>query len=205
MKTQTLAIGNGESRLELDLHSITSSFETVGCNAICRDVNVDHLVCCDYRMVIESFEHITPATQLYLRDEHYQIFKKSNKYANINPVPSLTFSPTDRYNLPCNWGSGTYAVLLAAQLPHQHVYLIGFDLYSSTQLVNNVYKNTRNYASAQSLPVDPSYWIAQIAQVFAMYSSKQFVIVNRENWQLPEQWKLPNTSKISYTTFKNSL
>lgn len=205
MKTQTLAIGNGESRLELDLHSITSNFETVGCNAICRDVNVDHLVCCDYRMVIESFEHITPTTQLYLRDEHYQIFKKSNKYSNINPVPQIEGIINSRHSLPQHWGSGTYAVLVAAQRPNTTVYMVGFDLYSQTSLVNNVYKNTRNYASAQSLPVDPAYWIEQISQVFASYPHKHFVVVNTQEWELPPAWDLPNTSKISYVTFKNSL
>ena len=205
MKNQTLAIGNGESRLELDLHSITDNFVTVGCNAICRDVNVDHLVCCDYRMVIESFEHVTPTTQLYLRDEHYQIFKKSNKYSNINPVPRLDQIASGRHNLPQHWGSGTYAVLVAAQQPSSTVYLVGFDLISTTPLVNNVYKNTRNYASAQSLPVDPAYWIAQIAQVVVSYPQKQFVVVNTDEWQLPTAWELPNISKISYAAFKNSL
>ena len=50
-----LVIGNGESRAELDVESF--NLPTVGCNAIFRDVKVDHLVCCDRRMVREAINH----------------------------------------------------------------------------------------------------------------------------------------------------
>ena len=202
MKKQTLAIGNGESRLSVDLELVLPNFETVGCNAICRDVNVDHLVCCDYRMVVEAFEHISPNTNLYLKDTHYQVFKKSNKYQNVNLVPQLDLDTSLRHNQIQHWGSGSISVLVAALLPYKRVYLIGHDLYSNTHFVNNVYKNTMNYTSAQSLPVDPGYWIEQISLVFDAFYTKEFVVVNSDTWQMPAQWNKPNVHKMSYNTLK---
>ena len=51
-----LVIGNGESRTELDIESF--NLPTVGCNAVFRDLKVDHLVCCDRRMVREAIDHV---------------------------------------------------------------------------------------------------------------------------------------------------
>ena len=47
-----LVIGNGESRLKTNLNKIEDI--KIGCNAICRDMPVDHLVCVDRRMVLEA-------------------------------------------------------------------------------------------------------------------------------------------------------
>ena len=49
-----IAIGNGESRKNIDLNSIAT--KKIGCNAIYRDFDVDHLICVDKRMVLEALE-----------------------------------------------------------------------------------------------------------------------------------------------------
>ena len=46
-----LAIGNGESRTNINIDNIAS--QKVGCNALWRDYSVDYLVCVDKRMVEE--------------------------------------------------------------------------------------------------------------------------------------------------------
>ena len=48
----TWAIGNGESRVGIDINNL-KGFK-VGCNAIVRDYTVDCLVCVDRRMVTEA-------------------------------------------------------------------------------------------------------------------------------------------------------
>jgi hypothetical protein len=50
---QALVIGNGESRRHVDVSTYTQHI-LIGCNAIHRDLAVDHLVCCDQRMVKEA-------------------------------------------------------------------------------------------------------------------------------------------------------
>ena len=49
-----VVIGNGESRGSLDLANLKNTVTLIGCNAIHRDIVVDHLVCCDQRMVKEA-------------------------------------------------------------------------------------------------------------------------------------------------------
>ena len=47
-----LVIGNGESRKALKIEEL--NLPTVGCNAIFRDIKVDHLVCCDSCLLYTS-------------------------------------------------------------------------------------------------------------------------------------------------------
>ena len=51
--SQALVIGNGESRRHVDVSTYTQH-TLIGCNAIHRDLNVDHLICCDRRMAEEA-------------------------------------------------------------------------------------------------------------------------------------------------------
>ena len=65
-KDSAVVIGNGESRASLDLPNLKKIVTLIGCNAIHRDLRVDHLVCCDHRMVQEVVSR-----------------KKSSKIANV--------------------------------------------------------------------------------------------------------------------------
>jgi hypothetical protein len=73
------------------------------------------------------------------------------------------------------------------------VHLIGFDLHSTTDTVNNVYKDTSNYDSSDKRAIDPRYWIHQIGMVFKYYTKINF-IVHHDNFELPDSWKLLNVS-----------
>jgi hypothetical protein len=181
-----LAVGNGESRSNVDLTQF-SNYTTVGCNAICRDYNVDHLICVDRRMVKEAIDQqrITP---IYTRKEWIGQF---NKFPFVLPVPELPYQGKLRSDEPFHWGSGPYAVLLAATLG-KNISLLGFDLWSKTKTVNNVYKGTNNYTAENYRAVDPSYWIHQISMVFTLFPDKYFVVYNDKQWQVPENWKLDN-------------
>jgi len=100
--SQALVIGNGESRRNLDLNSLKIHNILIGCNAIHRDVTVDHLVCCDRRMVEEAVQNPdTTNTEIYVREdwlnttERYKNEKISNRFLHyhirakpnaINPI-----------------------------------------------------------------------------------------------------------------------
>ena len=62
-----LVIGNGESRKDLDIKSL--KLPTVGCNAIFRDMVVDHLVCCDRRMLREALKHENTKKKFNIRQK----------------------------------------------------------------------------------------------------------------------------------------
>lgn len=183
------AIGNGESRLLINIDKLPGI--KVGCNAIHRDFKVDHLVCVDRRMVKEALTDSKNKTiYVYTRKDWWVTYRLE---PNLRMVPDLPYKGTQRYDEPFQWGSGPYAVLLAANL-EDTVGLIGFDLYSKTNLVNNIYKDSENYDSADKKAVDPRYWIHQISKVFECFPSKQFVIYQHEDWTIPDLWKKSNVT-----------
>lgn len=185
-----LVIGNGESRISIDINKIQEP--KIGCNAIYRDYHVDHLICVDRRMVQEALANdVNQTSYVYTRDNWIKQFNS----LRVRSVPPLPYKGTQRWDEPFQWGSGPYAVLLSAKLcKGSTVRLIGFDLHSTTSTVNNIYKGTSNYDKEDKRPVDPRYWIHQIGKVFELYRKRNFIIYQTDNWSLPDNWKLPNVS-----------
>lgn len=185
-----LVIGNGESRTNVDIDAIDSI--KIGCNAIHRDFKVNHLVCVDRRMVNEAVEQgVNEHALVYTREDW--ISQYTPKYKRIRQVPDLPYVGSDRWDEPFQWGSGPYAVLLGAKM-NEEVSLIGFDLYSTTNNVNNVYKDTNGYDASTKRAVDPRYWIHQIGKVFEIYRRRTFTIYQQQDWELPKVWNYPNVS-----------
>jgi len=193
--------GNGESRSRLDIDSLFGT--KIGCNAIMRDYKMDHLICVDKRMVEESINAgINEETKIYTRSDWYPRFKQ---HKNIRLLPNLPYEGNERWDEPFQWGSGPYAVLLGAlKSKKETVHLIGFDMYSDTSTVNNIYKDTRNYDRADKRAVDPRYWIHQIGKVFQCFPKTKFIVYNK-HIKLKESWIYPNVmvdtiSNISYNS-----
>ena len=84
-----LIIGNGESRQTINLSDIDGI--KIGCNAICRDHKVDHLICVDRRMVQEAVDLQYNGT-IYTRQDWVNSFKKHNNVCLLYTSPS----PRDR-------------------------------------------------------------------------------------------------------------
>ena len=184
-----LVIGNGESRKDIDISAFNET--KVGCNAIVRDFFVNHLVCVDRRMVEEVLQ-LSSFDKIYTRQDWINSYT-SNK--NVTTVPKLLEDGTKRWDEPFQWGSGPYAVLLSAKLcKGPTVRLVGFDLHSTTNTVNNVYKDTSNYDPADKNAVDPKYWVHQISKVFEWFPQLHFKIYQKEDWILPNSWQKDNVS-----------
>jgi len=190
----SLVIGNGESRNNVELSHFIKDYTSFGCNAIHRDHVIDHLVCCDRRMVEESIiSPNTKNTEIYVRPDWFKYFRKIRKDKRINQVPDLPYAGKQKQDQPLHWGSGPYAILLGA-IHSETVMLLGFDLYPIHDKVNNVYKGTENYSAKNSNPVDYAYWVYQIAKIFKHFTKNEFIIWNEDSWTLPSQWKYPNVS-----------
>jgi hypothetical protein len=171
-----LVIGNGESRKDIDISAFNET--KVGCNAIVRDFFVNHLVCVDRRMVEEVLQ-LSSFDKIYTRQDWINSYT-SNK--NVTTVPKLLEDGTKRWDEPFQWGSGPYAVLLSAKLcKGPTVRLVGFDLHSATNTVNNLYKDTSNYDPADKNAVDPRYWVHQINKVFEWFPQLHFKIYQKED------------------------
>ena len=195
-----IVIGNGESRKGIDINELQS--EKVGCNAIIRDFTVHHLVCCDKRMVAEAINNKRISNQhIYTRSDWQNLFP------GVKIVPDLWYESEERIDQPWHWGSGDYAVLLASQITaHKQIHMIGFDLFSNDNNVNNIYKGTPNYNKADSHPVDPSYWIYHLAKIFEKFDQKEYIVYSNMGDKMPESWKsLSNVRLDSLDNLKNNL
>jgi len=197
-----IVLGNGESRKNVDVNKLNSPL--VGCNAIMRDYKMDYLVCCDRRMVQEAINsNANDYSLVYTRKDWHHYFKNHKR---IRIVPDLPYVSNERWDDPFHWGSGPYAVLIAAKYAKEkYVNLIGFDLYSKTDTVNNMYKGTPNYDDPNKRAVDPRYWIHQIGMVFECFPKITFTVYQEPGWKLPKAWNYPNVmvdniSTISYNT-----
>ena len=195
-----IVIGNGESRKGIDINELQS--EKVGCNAIIRDFTVHHLVCCDKRMVAEAIKNKRISNQnIYTRSDWQNLFP------NVKIVPELWYESEERIDQPWHWGSGDYAVLLASQITaHKQIHMIGFDLFSKDNKVNNIYKGTSNYNKEDSHAVDPSYWIYHLAKIFEKFDEKEYIVYSNMGDKMPESWKsLSNVRLDSLDNLKNNL
>lgn len=202
-QNKAVVIGNGESRKQINLQLLIDKFETIGCNAVHRDTIVNHLVCCDIRMVQEAILNVnTRETKIYTRKDWINQFKNIK---NILEVPDLFYQSSKRPDLPRNWGSGCYALLVASLLNQNKIFLLGFDLYGNNNKINNIYKGTKNYRRADSDQVDPAYWIYHGNKIFEHFNYKEFYILNNKDWKLPDSWQQPNVKFLDIENFHREL
>jgi len=142
--------------------------------------------------MVEEVLQLSSFDKIYTRQDWINSYT-SNK--NVTTVPKLLEDGTKRWDEPFQWGSGPYAVLLSAKLcKGPTVRLVGFDLHSATNTVNNLYKDTSNYDSADKNAVDPKYWVHQISKVFEWFPQLHFKIYQKEDWTLPNSWQKDNVS-----------
>jgi len=94
------------------------------------------------------------------------------------------------------WSAGPIAVRMAIEdYQPEEVFLIGFDLGSSTGLVNNVYKGTSNYVTQDAKETPSVNWIKQHTQNFEAYPNIKFWKINPAplgtdgSSQFVEEWK----------------
>lgn len=197
----SVVFGNGESRKHFNTKNLAKSVALIGCNAIHRDMVVDHLICCDRRMAEEATNNPqTKSTAIYVREDWVRYYRKIKKCRNVHALPDLPYTGNEKADQPQHWGSGCYATLLAAKLNYNNIMLVGFDLYSSNNLVNNIYKGTPNYSAKDSDPVDYSFWVYQMAKIFYHYRDRTFTLVNIPGWDIPKEW---NAKNVIFEDFSN--
>ena len=178
-------IGNGESRAGIDLAELEG--ETYGSNALHRDFHPDNLICCDKRMVHEALdgEYLGP---IYTRPDWVDEF---SHLMNVHELPAFTWPETEKWEQHFQCGSGLHSVWLALTDGHERISLLGFDLFSTDGLHNNIYKDTNNYESSDYSAVDPSHWIPQFERMFKTYPDVHFDYLVPDfpglGWRTPKQ------------------
>ena len=139
----------------------------------------------------EGFENVY-ITWLYGHDKIKQLREVMSDYYGGSWEGSPT-GPEDP-----GWSSGATAMYVGCKVEQPKTcYLIGMDMYSTTDFINNLYKNTHGYLNSDESSVTPQNWVVQMGRVMVRYKDIQFVKVNPEgNSQISErmpQWdSIPN-------------
>ena len=80
------------------------------------------------------------------------------------------------------------------------------DMYSTTDFINNLYKETQGYVSADESAITPQNWVVQMGRVMVRYQDIQFIIVipyenNKISERMPQWDSLPNLSYMKKSEF----
>ena len=114
------------------------------------------------------------------------------------------------YKKDLGWAAGATTGRVAVEVdnPVDEMYLIGHDLYSNNQSVNNMYKGTKHYVPVEHGATPCDNWIIQWKAMFTGYPHIKFYKVNRDGVSgsspidtTVQQWiGCKNIEYIDYTT-----
>ena len=99
----------------------------------------------------------------------------SHSIRDLEPIPG---EKTGDFGWACGASSGYVACL--KEKPKE-IYMIGHDLYSHNDKINNMYKSTKHYTAKDNGPTPAVNWIRQWKRLFDSFPNVTFFKVNRSN------------------------
>lgn len=183
-------IGNGRSRLDIDLESLRGRGIIYGCNALYRDFTPDVLIATDNGIAKEIQE---------------SGYAKINRFYTRRPMEGLGAKSIE-YNY--GWSSGQVALSYAAHAKHSYLYMIGFDLAGLNEHTkfNNVYADSHHYKRSEERPTFYGNWLKQIHQTVTEFKNIRFVrVISETGYKPPELEPLRNLQHMSTNEFKTVL
>ena len=109
------------------------------------------------------------------------------------------------------WSSGATAMYIGCKVEKpKRCFLVGMDMYSTTDFINNLYKNTNGYLSDNENSVTPQNWVIQMGRVMVRYQDIEFIKVNPEgnsqvSQRMPQWDSLPNVNYMYKNEFYTHL
>jgi hypothetical protein len=183
-------LGNGVSRLELNLQTLKELGPIYGCNALYREFAPTVLVSTD-KPISESIQHSGYAS------EHRMYTRK--------PIPGLGAHrvPDDYFG----FSSGPIAVALAAIDQNRAVYLIGFDMGPvAGDRFNNVYADTEFYKKSSARPTYTGNWVRQLQRVCKDFSDVSFFrVMGKTTAAVAELRGIKNLAVMQMEDFQNRI
>jgi hypothetical protein len=183
-------VGNGTSRLKVDLNKVRKHGKIYGCNALYRDFIPDCLVAVDEKMIRE------------INESGYQY-----RYpVVIDPRNRKISFPGFRYlSTYLGYSSGPTALHLAATETPDTIYLLGFDFVSQTGFTNNVYASTKNYKSKTDDAAYSGNWEFQTKLIIKKNPHSEFVRVVADGHAHTLDMTCCNYKEITITEFNKFL
>jgi hypothetical protein len=183
-------LGNGISRLAVDLSVLKPHGTIYGCNALYREFSPDVLISTD-RGIAHTIQHTG-----YAR-EHVMYTRKPLPGMGARPVPQSYYG----------FSSGPIAVGVAAMDRHLAVYLIGFDMGpTGNNRFNNVYADTEFYKKSNSNPTFTGNWVRQIVTVTRDFPTTSFHrVVGDTTAEIAELTGIKNMRHMPMADFLNRI
>ena len=178
-------LGNGRSRLVLDLNRLMEVGTVFGCNGLYRDFTPHCLVATD-RPIAEEIQNSG--------------YAQKHRFHTRKPIEgSGAKFLVKEYK---GFSSGPNAAALALVDGHSDIYLIGMDLGTTNGMFNNIYAGTQFYKKELDPPTFPGNWINQVVTLTKDFESRQFWRVEGpESAFVPQFNKIPNMRILSMDKF----
>ena len=159
-------LGNGKSRVGIDLHALKKYGAIYGCNALYREFDPDVLVSTD-----PGISREIQASGWPLNRRHYtrKPFRDSG---------SMPLHPNYK-----GMSSGPNAVKIAIDDGMKTIFLVGFDLGSTNNFFNNVYADTEHYKKSNQGPTFGGNWANQLVKLANESPAVDFIRVIDEDSQ----------------------
>ena len=159
--TQAFVLGNGISRKDIDLTTLSQHGKVYGCNAVYREYTPDVLVSTD-RPIAEHIQHSGYSAQ--------------HRFHTRRPIINLGAQPVPKPYF--GFSSGPIATALAAMDGNQLIYLLGFDMGpTASKTINNLYAGTEFYKPVTATPTFTGNWIKQLTKIMEDHKHCRFVRV----------------------------
>ncbi len=210
-------IGNGESRNIFPIKDLKNKGIIYGCNAIYRDWPelCDHIVAVNppmYEELKQWYDETNPNLKIHGLDDisKWNYLCDGDSQANFSPNAGIPIglklyrvwrggdikkgNEIRTIDFTESKGSGTSAILLAAEAGIKNIIILAFDILGSRQWgfhktgshsreQNNMYKNTTNYPSRINMKAYLKYeWLFQLRQTFRKHPNTNFYFINRREY-----------------------
>jgi hypothetical protein len=188
--SRAFVLGNGISRLEIDLNYLKTLGPVYGCNAIYREFEPTVLVSTD-----------KPISER-IQQEGYAL---KNKFYTRRPL-----NGQGAYSIPQEYfgfSSGPIATALAALDKNIAIYMIGFDMGpAESGKFNNVYADTEFYKRCTAIPTYTGNWIRQITTITRDFPKVSFYrIVGKTTAEIDGLKGIKNLWHMPMSDFQNRI
>ena len=182
--TRAFVLGNGRSRIGVNLKKLGKRGTIYGCNALYREYNPDYLIAVDPKMIVE------------ICNSGYQLQHEvwTNPNSRYDKYKGLRF-----FKSPRGWSSGPTALQKACVDGHKEIFILVFDYYGIENHFNNVYADTANYKRSNEAATYYGNWMRQTETTFKEYPDKYFYRILSPETQVINEWqKINNLKQITY-------
>ena len=178
-------LGNGCSRLVVDLNKLMDIGTVYGCNGLYRDFTPHCLVATD-RPIAEEIQNSGYALK--------------NRFHTRKPILELGGKTLQKEYK--GYSSGPNAAGLALVDGHSDIYLIGMDLGTTNGMFNNIYAGSQFYKKELDPPTFAGNWVRQITELCEKFENRQFYRVEgKESAYIKTFNNIPNMRILAMDKF----